>query len=139
MLISEPRAVMADPILSLLGAMNEDSRTRIIKNGMYEVQHFGSSSFLPGYEQYPKLDAFAPYGVVDYPEQLLEKIPMIEASVRKFVCVFTRVTKSSQSPEGGWRWHKWGPYIGDKEPTTEYLYDEPDIEEIFTYRVYELS
>jgi hypothetical protein len=40
---------------------------------------------------------------------------------------------------GGWRWHKWGPYIGTQEPKCEYIHDEPEIEEVFTYHVYELK
>lgn len=43
--------------------------------------------------------------------------------------------KCAQSPEDGWRWHKWGNYIGVQNPQCEYLYDEPDIDLVYTYRI----
>jgi hypothetical protein len=47
------------------------------------------------------------------------------------------VIKANQSHEGGWRWHKWGEYIGKYEPQYEYLYDEPEIEKVYVYHIYE--
>ena len=38
----------------------------------------------------------------------------------------------------GWRWHKWGPYIGTQDPQCEYLADEPEIKEVFVYRFIQL-
>ena len=38
-----------------------------------------------------------------------------------------------------WRWHKWGPYIGTKEPKCEYLYDEPEIDKVVIFELYEIS
>lgn len=35
----------------------------------------------------------------------------------------------------GWRWSKWGEYIGSQNPTQEYLAMEPDIEEVLVYRI----
>lgn len=35
----------------------------------------------------------------------------------------------------GWRWCKWGEYIGDYTPDHEYLYDEEGIEEVFVYQI----
>jgi hypothetical protein len=36
-----------------------------------------------------------------------------------------------------WRWHKWGEYIGTKNPQHEYLYDEDEsIQEVFCYHIY---
>lgn len=48
---------------------------------------------------------------------------------------FTPMVRAEQSPEGGWRWHKWGEYIGDHTPTAEYLYDEPEIERVYVVSI----
>jgi len=143
MLIAEPKAIIGDSLLQMLGALNPDTRTHVIRDGVYEVPHFGSSHFLQDYYECcddlldNEGEHLSSYGVVDYPEQLFEKASVIEDSPRKFVTCFTRMTRESQPKEGGWRWHKWGPYLGDKEPRCEYLTDEPDISEVFCYHIYE--
>lgn len=47
--------------------------------------------------------------------------------------------KEHEPPKDGWRWHKWGPYIGTQEPKAEYLYDEPTITLIYTYTIIQLT
>ncbi|KYC77058.1 hypothetical protein B4092_4795 [Bacillus licheniformis] len=47
----------------------------------------------------------------------------------------TKVRKKNQPRKYGWRWHKWGEYIGNHTPDHEYLYDEKEIEEIFVYQI----
>lgn len=49
--------------------------------------------------------------------------------------VLTRLLKSEESSDGGWRWHKWGEYIGTHKPQCEYLHDEPEIEEVWVFDV----
>lgn len=139
MLINEPMVLSnRDPLLAMIAELNgRDSRSMQIDTGLYEIGHHGSSSFMPGYEQYPDLGNAGPYGVCDDPSQVLNAIPELMDDTRKFVVLFTRVVKSDQPRDGGWRWHKWGDYIGTKEPTTEYLHDEPEIERVFCYHVYE--
>ena len=81
------------------------------------------------------------YGVCDTAEQFLahDLGRWIVASRRKFIVSFSRIIKANQSPEGGWRWHKWGEYIGTKKPEYEYIYDEgEDIQEVLCFHVYEL-
>lgn len=77
------------------------------------------------------------YGVCDSYQQLLEKCPIIESSDREYIVTFFQVDRSDQEEEGGWRWHKWGDYIGDQEITMEYIYDEPEIERVYCYQIYE--
>jgi len=51
------------------------------------------------------------------------------------------VRKAEQPAYGGWRWHKWGPYIGafkDHAKRSEYLYDTLEVEEVFVYEVHEM-
>lgn len=79
------------------------------------------------------------YGVCDNYEQVLNQYPELQNSNKKFVVSLTPMTKSEEPESGGWRWHKWGEYIGEQNPTHEYLYDEPEIEEVFVYHIYELE
>jgi hypothetical protein len=79
------------------------------------------------------------YGVCDNYEQVLNNYPELQNSDKKFVVSLTPMTKSEEPESGGWRWHKWGEYIGEQHPTHEYLYDEPEIEEVFVYHIYELE
>ena len=52
------------------------------------------------------------------------------------VTVFVvEIRRDTQPKEGGWRWHKWGTYIGKHEPQHEYLYDEEGIDRVFTFSV----
>ena len=78
------------------------------------------------------------YGVCDSPEQLLSYYDF-EADPRRLVISFARLEKANEPPEGGWRWHKWGPYIGTQDPQCEHLADEPEIEVVYTYHVYQLA
>lgn len=78
------------------------------------------------------------YGVCDSPEQVVERFPQLVADERPLLVYFTEVRREDQSPEGGWRWHKWGVYIGEREPTTEYLYDEPEIESVYVFHIVQL-
>lgn len=84
------------------------------------------------------------YGVCDY-ENFIEQISeyyknyLSESNPRKFFVTVELISKESQPKSGGWRWHKWGPYIGTKEPRCEYLYDEPEIDKVVIFELYEIS
>lgn len=139
-------------ILSIIGG--GDPTPRKHATGAYAIGHFGMGECLPGgssfdgtdaaWHQYPDLDAgdryFGSYGVCDSPEQFMTH-PIgqwIAGSDRGFTVSFTCIRKAGQPEDGGWRWHKWGEYIGEKSPQCEYLYDEgPEIEEVYVYHVYE--
>ena len=76
------------------------------------------------------------FGVCDSVEHFLEKFgDLIEKSPHHYAVGFTHVLKADQPPRGGWRWHKWGPYIGTHEPRHEYLYDEEGIDGVWTFSV----
>lgn len=135
MLVSDSRAINNDPILNIISGGKQSVE---LQTGVYLIHHFGCSNFLRGFEDYPEFgDDRGPYGVCDSLEQLLEKYPELEAPGRGFLVTLHEVKKSEQSPQGGWRWHKWGEYIGTQNPTREYLYDEPAIESVFVYHIYE--
>lgn len=84
------------------------------------------------------LDPLNSYGVADNFEQILNHYPNILTSTEPFIVSVTLMSKKDQPKDGGWRWHKWGEYIGTQEPLMEYLYDEPVIEEVFVYEIHHL-
>lgn len=133
MLVSEPRALFLDPILC---ALAEGKPGQELRPGVYEIHHFGGSHFLRDYDSWPETTV-GPYGVCDNLDNLLEKCPELENSDRQFVVTLTRIRKDDQPPEGGWRWHKWGGYIGSQDTQCEYLYDEPEIDEVLCFHIYE--
>lgn len=67
------------------------------------------------------------YGVSDNIEQIKEHYKMwLDDPKSKWVITVTPVfqDKSNCGKGGGWRWHKWGEYIGTLNPKHEYLDDE---------------
>lgn len=79
------------------------------------------------------------YGVADNIEQIKEKYKDQINSDAKIVISVTKMCKENQPEDGGWRWHKWGEYIGTREPQCEYLYDEPEIDSVFVFHVYSVQ
>ncbi|MDE1407026.1 hypothetical protein [Bacillus licheniformis] len=75
------------------------------------------------------------FGVCDHFQQVLDLHPVITHSPDRYVIGVTKVRKKNQPRKYGWRWHKWGEYIGNHTPDHEYLYDEKEIEEIFVYQI----
>jgi len=107
--------------------------------GIYLIGHFNGGHMFPKdqFDEYPDGLTHGSYGVCDGVKNLLDKMPELAESEREFVVTLTRVRRDEQPDEGGWRWHKWGEYIGAHDPQCEYLYDEDDIEEVFCYHVFE--
>jgi len=88
------------------------------------------------------INDFNNYGVCDSPEQFAEDFKeLIESDPRPMVVMFTHVAKdvSNKGLGGGWRWHKWGPYVGKGTPTREYLDDEEGFNDgVYVYTVYDV-
>lgn len=80
------------------------------------------------------------YGVCDSTEQFIDRFEQrLEEDPRKLMVSFRRLTKE-QAKSHGWRWHKNGPYIGDKHPQHEYLGDEDDsIRVVYNYHIREIN
>jgi hypothetical protein len=117
-----------------------------IADGVYLIRHFNLDTMLKdlGYEvnsfYFDDLNVtWDVYGVCDSPEQLLNKINDVKKSSRKYVIGMCRIDKKRQPDQGGWRWHKWGDYIGEQNPSTEYLKDEPTIETVYTFHIYKIT
>lgn len=82
------------------------------------------------------MDVFGVADNIQQVVQVLEKAIRYPDQLLTVVCTF--VFKSNTEPEGGWRWEKWGKYIGVKNPKCDYLYDEPEIEHVVVYHVYNI-
>ena len=138
MLKSRDAAIDNCPISFII---NEGRKPKWIAEGVQQIGGFGSSASYPQYEHYPDFEEyFGPYGVCDNYQQIIEKCPEIsESQDREFMITLTEIKKSDEPAQGGWRWHKWGEYIGEHEPEHEYLFDEDGIESVFCYHVYELK
>lgn len=73
------------------------------------------------------MDMECQYGVSDNIEQIKEYYKeWLDDPHSKWVITVTPVfqDKSNSGEGGGWRWHKWGGYIGTLNPRCEYLDDE---------------
>jgi len=85
------------------------------------------------------------YGVADDIEQIKEYYKEEVADPdNKYMIEITAVyqKKENAGVGGGWRWHKWGEYIGKLDPQCEYLDDEdfgPDFKYILTYTIYKIK
>lgn len=107
--------------------------------GVYEYWNF-NSPYLPNYNF---KHIYEVYGVCDNYQQIFERDeniqPYISDKSKKYIILLTYVDKSQQPDTGGWRWCKWGEYIGDYNSVAEYLYDEPEIEGVFVYQLFEVT
>lgn len=87
----------------------------------------------------------AQYGVADSIEQIKEYFKEeIEDLNRKYFITVTPVfqDKDNKGKGGGWRWHKWGEYIGKLNPQYEYLDDEDfgdDFKYVICFHLYEVK
>lgn len=123
-------------------------------NGVYETFGFGTSNFLEDVfdaksslydvmdslnitefsKQIEYLNGHSEfYGVADNWEQVLKVKKEFVKSKDKYILTFFTIEKKNEPSDGGWRWHKWGEYIGNQNPQHEYIYDEENIEKVIVY------
>lgn len=87
-----------------------------------------------------QIELLGDYGVADNLEQVLEYYKAaIDHKTNKFVIALTPIRKSTQPENDGWRWCKWGRYIGTQNPQCEYIADEPEIEKIYCFHIYQVE
>jgi hypothetical protein len=110
-----------------------------------EFDNMGSIPFDQSFEVFAPSYLKAQYGVGDSIEQIKEYFKEeIEDPNRKYFITVTPVfqDKENKGKGGGWRWHKWGEYIGKLEPKCEYLDDEDfgdDFEYVICFHLYEVK
>jgi hypothetical protein len=133
-----------DRVLQMISEGNGPYIPERIGKGMYLCGHWSPDRLVDApirqrhLEDVYESPDYYEYGVCDHPEQAV-RVLGLEYRPEKFFVTFVKLTRANQPPSGGWRWHKWGPYIGKQEPQCEYLHDEPDIEEVYTFHVYEIK
>ena len=74
-----------------------------------------------------ELERISDYGVADNVEQIKTYFnKYINNLTEKYIISITPVFqhKENKGEWSGWRWHKWGEYIGTLNPQCEYLDDE---------------
>lgn len=138
-----------DPFIYMLRAITADTGpvapTRVHR-GVYEA-HFNFDKEIEDLivEQWVDFSMwgysdFYSYGVVDHWSQL--PLTRLDDDERNLLVFLGRIRRADQSESGGWRWHKWGPYLGVHSHETsidhEYLYDATDVVEVWSYRVVEV-
>lgn len=134
-----------DPAIAAITSMiSGGQKTEKIGDGMFICGHWNFDDHLDKrWEPYwhDRELQVPSFGVCDSPVQFLEKCgdSLRNDAANEYVISFVLIKQEDQPPDGGWRWHKWGEYIGDKSPQFEYLFDEPDINEVYTFHVYRKS
>lgn len=132
-----------DMVLAMVAGLNGGPATpEHVGTGMYLACHWNVGDMVRNTRNRWQEDEWTELpvpesGVCDSPQQLTNKYDFNSFPEPVFIS-FVRIRRAEQPREDGWRWHKWGEYIGDKEPQCEYLSDEPEIEEVYTFTVHEL-
>lgn len=92
-----------------------------------------------------ELENINDYGVADNVEQIKKHFnKYINNSNEKYIISITPVVqhKENKGEGGGWRWHKWGEYIGILNPQCEYLDDEEfgeDFKYVLCFSIYKVK
>ena len=85
------------------------------------------------------------YGVCDNASQVLDYYDSLYKEHedymkdKKFVILLSPMFREDQPESGGWRWHKWGQYIGKYEHKHAYLYDEEGIDYVYCFKILEIE
>jgi len=97
------------------------------------------------YSIFPPESNKGTYGVADTIEQIKDYYAKeVGDPEQKFALALTPVyqEKENKGKGGGWRWHKWGPYIGKLNPKCEYLDDEnfgEDFQYVIVFGIYKIK
>jgi len=117
------------------------------KKGIYTAKYPHHSNLINAHnylkvpcDEYWHFESGNSYGVCDGVQNFLEVFDEELKNIPEEVFVIlTPIFKDCQPKYGGWRWHKWGPYIGHYSPQHEYLYDEEGIDVVWTYHIYKIN
>lgn len=109
-----------------------------------EFHELTNLSYEEKYNIFPNYEKES-YGVADNIEQIKEYYKEeIEDPDKKYCIALTAVwqERENKGKGGGWRWHKWGEYIGILNSQCEYLDDEDfgdDFQYILTFNLYAIK
>lgn len=143
--------MMRDPAWAKYKPVAKDTRPNVELHGVYVCQGVNDEytlEMLTDYKAITNCDSpiyWWDYGVADNASQVLDYYEHLlkenndYMNNRKFVILMTPVFREDQPEDGGWRWHKWGMYIGDFESKCEYLYDEQGIDYVWVFKILEIE
>lgn len=79
------------------------------------------------------------YGVCDNASQAIEYCNknVLSNKDKNYILIMTPILKRNEG-EYGWRWHKWGSYIGVQNPQHEYISEEENIDMVYVFELKEL-
>lgn len=109
---------------------------------LYNTNKKEGETHLQYYSRTSKKNWVSQYGVADNIEQIKEFYKrQIKDKTNKFIITLSPVhqIKENKGKGGGWRWHKWGEYIGKLNPQCEYLDDEEfgnDFQYVICFQLY---
>ena len=83
-------------------------------------------------ENYASGDIWYSYGLSDNASQVIKYYNEMKAKGR---FPGNHIIVMSPMGKGGWRWHKWGTYIGKFEQRCEYFCDEEGIENVWQFDI----
>jgi hypothetical protein len=141
------RSIEPDGIMAMIAQINgedlskgdffEQYTTGVYRHDGYK---FNFNQFIENNTNNNIMNEWAGYGVCDNYQQVLNYYKdLFNNSDKKQVIVLCTVRRNDQESSGGWRWHKWGRYIGNQNPQHEYLYDDTHIDLVYCYHIYEID
>lgn len=94
-------------------------------------------------EKYFSLVCKGDYGVCDNATQVINLYNQLNSNGyldknKTYVILLRPIIRELEPKRDGWRWHKWGYYIGTQDSQCEYIVDEDDIDLVFCYRIVEV-
>lgn len=144
-MLVNPKLKNNPELMSILSLIGQGGTPEQLETGIFISPSFSfGNSIGDNHDEYFNFHSdgeyLGSYGVCDTVDQVKEKYAKwLNDPELKFCVSFTKVIKSEQPPSDGWRWCKWGEYIGTKESKCEYIYDEEDdIQEVYCYHIYQL-
>ena len=127
----------------MLTTINVPKRFQVADlEGVYLIYSFDPHSFVRQAinRELTLQEKFFHYGVADDISNILEHHPELsDSDERQFVVFMTEVRREEEPTLDGWRWDKWGDYIGRHTPKHEYLSHEENIDSIFVYHIFWLK
>lgn len=145
-IISPPRD------LALITAFIVGKRTgpvvpTLLEPGVYECAHWSFEHYVAerlerhwnDFDMSDLESYVSPYIVCDNVQQAREYwVSQLEDPTEKYTMCVVPLYREEQSERGGWRWHKWGEYVGKQNSTHEYLYDDKHIDLVYTAHLYKV-
>ncbi len=138
---TEPKGIMAD-LAKLLFTHEGEDPFEHIDIGVYRIDSykFNGEKFILDNCEETLIDHWTASGVCDDYKQVIDYHSDLVNDPNKYYVIFlSSVYRCDQPSNGGWRWCKWGEYIGTQNPTYEYIYNEPEIEKVYCYMICEVN